>query len=59
MINTNRKFKFALVAFTVGVVALFLDKLSGEQYVALVTLILGVYTAGNVTQKRTQGRDDD
>jgi hypothetical protein len=58
MLNTNRKFKFTAAVFVASTAALFFDKLAGGEYVTLVTLMAGIYTSGNVTQKHVQARSD-
>lgn len=60
MISTNRKFKFTVAVFIVSSVALFADKLDGGEYVALITLLTGIYSGSNVAQKHVQrGGDGD
>lgn len=55
---TSRKFLLT-VAFTVfGIVAAFAGKLTGE-YVALATLVIGAYSAGNVAAKRAPHGQED
>jgi len=44
----SRKFILTSFSLVTTFVALFLDKISGGELVALVPLILGVYTGGNV-----------
>lgn len=47
----SRKFLLATVFTLAGVGLAFAGKLSGE-YVALATLVIGAYAAGNVAAKR-------
>jgi len=54
MISTNRKFKFVLAIWVVACIALFADKLSGGEYVTIVTLVFTGYITVNVTQKHVQ-----
>ena len=47
----QRKFSLALIFSFVTSVALFMDKLSGSEYVSAITLILGLYGLANVGQR--------
>lgn len=53
-IRSQRKFMLACFFAIVGSVALFIDKMSGEQYNFLVGTILALYGAANVADKRVQ-----
>ncbi len=44
----SRKFLLAVFAQLVGTIGLFVDKLGGGEYVALTTVVLGLYGAANV-----------
>ena len=48
----SRKFGLAVALTAAGIVALFLGKLTGGEYVALATLVLSAYGAANVMEKR-------
>lgn len=47
----SRKFFLTMVFTATTIAALFLDKISGGEFVAVATLILGVYGASNVGAK--------
>lgn len=47
----SRKFRITCVLIAVASLALFLDKLSGSEFVTLATFILGIYGAANVGEK--------
>lgn len=49
----SRKFLFSVVLCALSYVALMLGRLDGSAWVTVTSLILGVYTAGNVVQKST------
>lgn len=51
--STYRSRKFILASFfaMTGVAALFFDKVGGGEFVALVTVILGLYAAASVVEK--------
>lgn len=53
--------KFVLTAFIIGVgsLALLLGKMGGGEYVALATLVLGVYGTANVAEKKVSGTASD
>lgn len=44
----SRKFLLTLLFSLAGIAALFVDKLSGDQFVALVTLVLAVHNTSNI-----------
>ena len=48
----SRKFLLAVTALAVSAVALFKGDLDGGTWVAALTLILGLYSAANVMEKR-------
>lgn len=52
----SRKFVLTVVFTAAGTVALFIDKMDGPTYVALATLILGVYGATNVAEKHVSDK---
>lgn len=54
MSPTWRSTEFASTAFVqlTGAVALFMDKIGGETYVALSSLALGIYSVARTIQKR-------
>lgn len=54
----SRKLLVTVAILVTGIVALFTDKMDDTQFVALATLIMTIYVAGNVTQKKITGRDD-
>ena len=56
--NQYRKYSLALMFTIGGIAALFADKLDGGTYVALATLILGVYGAANVADKHAKAKAD-
>jgi len=47
----TRKFVLTATALILSYAALFADKLSGAEMVALVPMILGIFTGGNVVAK--------
>lgn len=47
----SRKFLLTVTFTVAGTVALFAGKMDGATYVALATLVLGVYGASNVAEK--------
>jgi hypothetical protein len=49
---SSRKFLITISILIVGSIALLIGKLGGGEYVALATLILGVYASANVVEKR-------
>jgi hypothetical protein len=52
---SSRKFLLACASFAVGAVGFFTGRMDGGTYVALVTLILGVYGSASVADKRLNG----
>lgn len=48
----SRKFWFSATAFIAATVGLFTAHLDGNQWITAVTLVLGMYSAANVTEKR-------
>jgi len=44
----SRKFGLAVASLTVSAVALFTNKIGSGEWVATITLILGIYSAANV-----------
>lgn len=53
---SQRKYILAWYFALVGTVALFIDKIKGGEFIALVTLILTIYNAANVYSKRKELR---
>ena len=53
----SRKLLVTAAVLATGIVALFTDKMDDVQFVALATLVMTIYVAGNVAQKKVQGRD--
>lgn len=49
--NGGRKFLLAAVALLVSAIALFADKLDGDQWIWALGVILGLYGGANVGQK--------
>jgi hypothetical protein len=45
---TERRFLLTLGGLIIGTVALFLDKITGGEYVTLVPIVLGVFVTGRV-----------
>lgn len=56
--HLSRKFLLTVFFACTGAVALFTGQMDGGTYVALATLILGVYGASNVMDKRGGGSGD-
>lgn len=53
----SRKFVLTACIIAVGSVALLIGKMGGGEYVALATLVLGVYGTANVAEKKVTGGD--
>lgn len=53
-ISRNRKYTLAMISLLVSSVALFWGILPPSQFVAVVTLVLGIYNTANVVQKKQQ-----
>lgn len=51
----RKKFGFTLIAFAVATVALFIDKLTGGEWVTVTTVLAGVFGAADVADKRLNG----
>lgn len=47
----QRKFGFAVFFSIIGTIFLAVGKLTGGEWVTLVTIILGLYSAANVSEK--------
>lgn len=45
---TSRKFQLTVASFVVCTVALFVEKLSGAEFIDIITMILGLYGLSNV-----------
>jgi hypothetical protein len=52
--KTQRKFILACFFSLCGSIGFFLSRMDGSTYVAFTTLILGVYGAANVFDKKVQ-----
>ena len=50
----QRKFTLACFFSLMGTIGWFLDKLTGSEYIALVTIILGLYATANVLQRQVE-----
>lgn len=48
----SRKFVLTVAVLAVGSIALLIGKMGGGEFVALATLVLGVYGTANVTEKK-------
>lgn len=48
----SRKLALAVYFSVIGTIALFTDKVSGDQFVFLAGVVLGMYGAANVMEKR-------
>jgi len=48
----SRKFMFATTILALASLFLWLDKIGGGEWVTICTLIMGIYAAGNVVEKR-------
>ena len=53
-IVSQRKFTLSIIFGTAGVVALFIDKLTGDQFNFLVGIILSIFGAANVAEKKVK-----
>jgi hypothetical protein len=51
-IYTQRKFFLAVLFSIAGIIALFIDKIGGGEFVALCSAVLALYGASNVFEKR-------
>ena len=51
--------KFIVTAFfaVTGAIAIFTDKMSGNEYVALAALVIGAYGLSNVAAKKSDPED--
>lgn len=59
MLRRDRKYKAFWAVFLMASVALFWDKLSGDQYVNLVWPVFGLFMAGNAAVHWTQKDKDN
>lgn len=50
----SRKFLLSVFFSVVGSVALFMGKLSGGEFLALLGTVQGIYVAGNVAQRKIE-----
>jgi hypothetical protein len=48
----SRKFGITTTTLLISSVALFSNQLTGGEWVAVVTIILGLYSAANITEKK-------
>ena len=53
-IMRQRKFTLACFFSLMGTIGWFLDKLTGSEYITLVTIILGLYATANVLQRQVE-----
>lgn len=56
-LRRDRKYKAYWGTFLLASVALFWDKLSGDQYVNLIIFIYGLYVGGNVGEHWTTTKE--
>ena len=56
---TSGKWQLAAFVIVVGTVALFLGRVTGTEYTAVVSLALTIYSGANVAQKAVQKTDDE
>lgn len=52
---SSRKFLMTAVALGTSIIALFAGKLDGNQWVAAITLILGVYGTHQIVDEKMNG----
>lgn len=48
----SRKFGLAVASLAISAFALFADKIGGGEWVAAITLVLGIYSAANVVESK-------
>ena len=48
---SSRKFLLTLLTLVLAFAGLFMDKLAGAEMVTLVSMVLGIFTGGNVAAK--------
>ena len=48
----SRKFLFALLFSVTSILGLFMDKIGGGEFIAAITVILGLYGAADVAEKK-------
>jgi len=53
-ILSQRKFTLSIMFAVAGIVGLFIDKLTGDQFNFLVGIILSIFGAANVAEKRVK-----
>ena len=53
----GRKFVLSAISTALLFLALFLNKLEGESFVAALALVVGIYTGGNVGSKFAYNND--
>lgn len=51
----SRKFLLTIAPFVIGTAAFWTHRMDGGTWVALVTLLLGVYSGANVADKKLNG----
>jgi len=51
----SRKFALAAVAMLASVLALFLNKIGGGEWIGAIGVILGLYGGANVIEKKSGG----
>ena len=52
---TSRKFALAAVAMLASVLALFLDKIGGGEWIGAIGVILGLYGGANIMENKNGG----
>jgi len=58
-IRRDRKYKAFWAVFLSSLIALFWDKLNGDQWVTIVSLVYASYMAGNVGEHWTKTKEGD
>ena len=51
----NRKFALAVTAMTASIVMVFMDKIGAGEWIACITIVLGLYGMANVMDKKAGG----
>jgi len=54
LLKSNRKYKAFIVVFLMASAMLVFERLSGGEWVTLVIAVFGLYTGGNVYQKKME-----
>lgn len=58
-LRRDRKYKAFWGVFLMSSVALFFDKLNGDQFVALIWPVFGLFMAGNVGEHWTKAKEGE